>query len=101
MVRTDNREQKLDSFFTPQSKLCADALSSTVISECSVTESVIIFDEEERQINEPIAEGGLSSVGEITPHSSSSTSTVARRREIKLSSVRQLQQSIESNIHEG
>ena len=124
IVRTDCREQKLDAFFTPSSKT-KDKLpstASTAVSDSALDDLIMCIDEndelsptevvhkESRTVDnprEPIEEKsrGESSSTRFSPVSAETDGNVIppmpSRREIKLTSVRQLQNDIESNIHDS
>jgi len=105
VIRTDSRERKLDAFFTPQINTLAS--QSNVMSRCTLTDETISVDDGELNVDdmsiavsrEPDQTSKTSTLGSSAE--SSLVSETAVRREIKLTSVLQLKQSIESNMHEG
>jgi hypothetical protein len=129
VVRTDCREQKLDAFFTPSSKTKNDppSTASTAMSDSALDDLIMCIDENEdssvsqrlhgepksvdnqRQLIEDESLEEASSarfspvVGSVSAAETDGTiiPTTSSWREIKLTSVRQLQTNIESNIHDG
>lgn len=101
VIRTDSREQKLDAFFAPQNSTSS---SASIISDCTSNNQTMLIDEEPSvDTRFEVIQGDKNSKPSTVGSSieSSPITTTANRREIKLTSVRELKQSIESNMLEG
>lgn len=104
MVRTDSRERKLDAFFMPKS-LKEQQLPQSV----GLTKGALSSGEEKEQKGEESmeVEEGSSLIASVSGKKRSALSLdqpfkrKARRKEVKLTSVKSLQQSVRNRMHKG
>lgn len=109
MVRTDAKEQKLDAFFVPKSLKEQQLLQSTEITEGASSlghrdEKVEEQEEEgESMETEEGSSSALSTGGKKRAGSSLEQpfKRKVRRKEVKLTSVKSLQQSVRNKLHKG
>ena len=100
MVRTDSREQKLDAFFVPKSLKEKQVPQSVEIMEGADSEKV---EEVERMelgegSSSAAAVGGKKRAG---PALEQPFKRKLRRKEVKLTSVKSLQQAVRTKVHKG
>ena len=110
MVRTDTKEQKLDAFFVPES-LKEQQLPQSIIEGAGGSESggqKEKVKERDREELMEVEEGGASVVPSVSGKKRAASVSLeqpfrrkVRRKEVTLTSVKSLQQSVRSKMHKG
>ena len=103
MVRTDSKEQKLDAFFAPKSLKVKQLPQSAELMEGAASGSV---EEREKEVEVMWEEGSSSrrSFGgkkRAGPVLEQPFKRKSRRKEVKLTSVKSLQQAVRTSMHKG
>ena len=102
MVRTDAKEQKLDAFFVPESLREQQLPQSSGLMEGALSgDGREVTGEESMEVEEGTSSTANASKKRSAPSLDQPFKRKVRRKEVKLTSIKTLQQSVRSRVHKG